>query len=194
MTIFDTPFIKVKEAKTEKYFYSERKGVDSVAFILNDNISGSFGFINERKPPLDERISEDIDIPFKEEEAFLETAFGGSNDGINMEEYFKMNEEERISHFKKTVIAETREEAGYEITEENIEFVSKVFVSTQQNQFCYLFLVDITGKESFEPEYENSTEAKSNVVWKTLDEAFETQDWKAKTILGHKLFEFVKNI
>ena len=189
-TIFDKKFIKVKECQTQPYFYGERLGIDSVGFILFNKETNEFGLINERKPPMDQRIKEEndirVDFDYNPEtfESFLSTAFGGSNDYIDIETYKKMNSTERILHFMEIVQNEVREEAGYEISNSEIEYVTKSFVSTQQNQICYLFIVDITGKENFEPEYENDTEAMSEVVWYSKERIVEEViDWKAKTII-----------
>ena len=185
-TIFDKKFIKVKECKNEPYFYSERLGIDSVAFILKNK--DKYGLIVERKPPLDERKSE-IAVKnmteFQGDLAFLATAFGGSNDSIEIEEYKNLGEIERIYKFKDTVLKEVREEAGYEVERTDIEYIDKIFVSTQSNQFCYLFIVNIEGKQSFEPEFENETEAMSRIEWfNKKDILTKTYDWKAKTIIA----------
>ena len=60
-------FLKIKKANNfgGDYYYAERLGVDSVAFILYDGGDGSYGLINEYKPPI---------------EQFMTTAFGGSLD------------------------------------------------------------------------------------------------------------------
>jgi len=187
--LFDTPYIKVKEAPNDKYFYSERKGIDSVAFILKDSKKGLYGLISERKPPLDERVVErairkTVDFDLETKKAFLVTAFGGSNDKIDIETYKNMGDVERITTFMNTVVDEVREEAGFKIKPSRVSFCGKVFVSTQQNQFCYLYVVDVTDIKQGKPEYENAVEAESEVVWKTRDEIiYDVEDWKAKTIL-----------
>jgi len=61
--IAQSPFLKIK--RNDYYYYAERLGVDSVAFILYNKDTGLYGLINEYKPPIDQ---------------FLITAFGGSLD------------------------------------------------------------------------------------------------------------------
>lgn len=169
----------VKSAKTTPYFYAERKGADSVAFILIDNNRvDKFGMISERKPPLDERFNELV---------FLETAFGGSNDMIDDELYFKMSDDVVIEHFRELVQTESREESGYVVDLERIKFISKEYVSTQMNQFCFMFTVDVTGITQGEADPQNKEEAMAKVVWKTLDSVKNTNDWKTKTILFNSL-------
>lgn len=175
--IFNSPggFLNVKSAATTPYFYAERKGMDSIAFILIDNNRDKkYGMINERKPPMDYRMGEEV---------MMETAFGGSNDMIDVEEYINMSDDEIISHFKELVQTECREESGYRVDLDKIEFVSKELVSTQMNQFCYLFKVDVTGVEQGEKEPQNREEAIATVEWKSLKDVQKTNDWKAKTIL-----------
>jgi hypothetical protein len=169
----------VKSASTTPYFYAERKGMDSVAFILIDNTrNDKYGMIKERKPPMDHRENKEV---------MMETAFGGSNDMIDDEDYIKMSEEDVILHFKELVQTECREESGFSVGLDNIEFISKELVSTQMNQMCYMFTVDVTGIEQGEADPQNREEAMATVQWKTLKGVQETNDWKAKTILFNSI-------
>lgn len=168
-------FLKVKSAETTPYFYAERKGMDSVAFILIDNNrKEKYGVINERKPPMDERYNELF---------FVETAFGGSNDMIADEKYLSMSDSDIITHFKKLVSIEAREECGYDVSLDKIEFISKELVSTQMNQWAYLFIVDVTGMEQGDKDPQNAEEAMATIVWKTFKQVQKMNDWKTKTIL-----------
>lgn len=172
-------FMTVKSADTTPYFYAERKGADSVAFILIDyNRDDKFGMISERKPPLDERFNDLV---------FLETAFGGSNDMIDDESYFKMSDDVVIEHFRELVQTEAREESGYVVDLDRIKFISKEYVSTQMNQFCFMFTVDVTNIIQGEADPQNKEEAMAKVVWKTLDGVKATNDWKTKTILFNSI-------
>jgi hypothetical protein len=175
--IFESPgkFLVVKSADTTPYFYAERKGMDSVAFILVDsNRSNKYGMINERKPPMDHRMGEEV---------FMETAFGGSNDVIDDDTYLAMSESEVIEHLRELVQTEAREESGFDIGLDRIKFVSKELVSTQMNQFCFMFIVDVTDIEQGESDPQNAEEARATIIWKTLKGVQKTNDWKAKTIL-----------
>lgn len=168
-------FLSIKSAETTPYFYAERKGVDSVAFILVDRSKDRpYGVVNERKPPLDERFGK---------LAFLETAFGGSNDIVDSNSYDSLNEEEKMKHLHEIVEMEVREEAGYLVDDGDVHCISKEFVSTQMNQWCYLFVVNVEGVVQGEKDPQNETEAMATVVWKNLDEVKKMNDWKTKTIV-----------
>jgi len=178
----------VKDYPQGGYFYSERLGIDSTAFILYDKNTRKWGLIQERKPPMDERIVEPAIkelVTFQDErEAFMITAFGGSNDGIDMERYAKMNQAERIKHFAALARTECREEAGYNVDMDRVNFEEVVFVSTQQNQMCYLYAVDVTDIEQTEADPQSAMEAAATVVWLTEQEVQSSiNDWKAKTIV-----------
>jgi len=154
-------FFKVKKVD-DWYLYGERLGVDSIAFILYDsNKEKPFGIIEEIKPPLYERGIEK-----------LKTAFGGSID--------------KNKNLIDIVIDEVREEAGYIVGPENVEFVGKIFVSTQMNQFCYLYFVDINNSKFVGQNLEENE--KGNVKWVSKDEIVIGKDWKAITILTKKGF------
>lgn len=80
-------FLKIKsyDRGDSKYYYAERLGKDSIAFILFDETTKKYGLVNEFKPPLDR---------------FIITAFGGSLD-------LPLSKEEIVKR-------ECLEESGYE--------------------------------------------------------------------------------
>jgi 8-oxo-dGTP pyrophosphatase MutT (NUDIX family) len=160
--IFEHPYIKVKSNKG--YVYSERKGVDSVAFILLANNASDerrVGLIREFKPPLDD---------------FIITAFGGSV-------------ENKGQDLRKLVISEVMEEAGFSVSESDVHAYGRVLVSTQSNQMCYLFAVEVDKMKQGERTTTDPLEKKSSVVWITLPEAIKLEDWKAPTIITKRLAE-----
>jgi 8-oxo-dGTP pyrophosphatase MutT (NUDIX family) len=162
--VFEHPFLKVKSNKG--YVYAERKGVDSVAFILLANNASDerrIGLLREFKPPLD---------------SFLVTAFGGSIDSDNYKD-----------NLKKLVVDEVLEEAGFTISEDNVKSYGKVYVSTQSNQFCHLFAVEVDKLKQGERTTTNPMEKKSSVAWITLPEVFKLEDWKSITIITKRLSE-----
>lgn len=152
-------FLQIKEADNfgNKYYYAERLGVDSVAFILYDSRDDSYGLINEYKPPVNQ---------------YMTTAFGGSLD--------KDASKEQI------VKEEVLEEAGYKVSLNNIEYLGKMFVSTQMNQYCHLYIVDITHSKYVGKQPQNETEAHSQVEWffNKAEMINNLTDWKAITILS----------
>lgn len=152
----ENKFLKIKKytSMLGEYFYAERLGKDSIAFILYDKNIGHFGLINEFKPPIDE---------------FLLTAFGGSLDKDG-------------KSFLDIVKAEIREESGY--VGGKIKSCGKYFVSTQMNQFCYLYLVDVTKAKFVGKEPETYWESISTVEWVTRNRVIEGQCWKAVTIIA----------
>jgi hypothetical protein len=157
--ITDYRFLNIKEVNDPKmgckgYQFAERKGVDSVAFICVNKDANKFLVNSEATPPLGE---------------FLLRAFGGSLD-------------KETSH-EKIVQGEVREEAGYDVELSDINLVGKSFVSTQMNQYCYLYLVFISEKQKTERKPENSTEALSSPKWLTEEEITKGDDWKSIAII-----------
>lgn len=147
----------MKEADNNgsKYFYAERLGVNSVAFILYNEATGLYGLINEFKPPLGYN---------------LVTAFGGSLD--------------KEIPIEDIVIEEVHEESGYKVNKEALTHKGTFFVSTQMNQYCHLYLVNINECDFIGRKPQNETEAASEVVWLAEKDIFKLQDWKAVTILA----------
>lgn len=171
-------FIKIKSYSESPFYYAERKGIDSVAFILVDEsrVVDKFGLVNEGKPPLADR--------YGKTRVTLDTAFGGSNDNIDVEEYESMNGYEKINHMRRLVITETEEESGYTVDADRVNFVSKEFVSTQMNQFCYLFIVDVTGLDQGKKTSTDELESRAYVKWLDSDMVALGNDWKSKLLVN----------
>ncbi len=152
--MIENKFLKIKEYKDDNssYFYAERLGVNSIAFILYDGNTGKYGLVKEFKPPIDK---------------FLVTAFGGSLD-------------KKIPMID-IVQEEVREEAGY--INAAISYAGSCFVSTQMNQFCYLYLVDVTYAEKVPKDPQTPMEALATVEWMYKTEVISGCCWKAITIL-----------
>ena len=159
------PWITVKQARGY-YEYAQRAGTDSIAFILIDSEQEKFGLIYESKPPLDEAYNE---------KKMLTTAFGGSCDmDVPLNEICQ---------------TEVSEESGYDVDLEQVVFMGNTLVSSQMNQICHLFLVDITGLTptsteadvyNAEQEAKDSDEFKHNkVIWMSADELMLNGDWKS---------------
>jgi len=148
--------IKDPSMHLSNYLYAERLGKDSVAFICVDKDDHDNVLLNkEFKPPVDE---------------FVWGAFGGSID-------------KKKSH-EEIVIDEVKEEAGYVVTKDDVKEVGKCLVSTQMNQYCYLFLVFVDRSAVQEREPENEIEAMAETKWAKQDDIADLNEWKPITILS----------
>ena len=157
--ITDNRFLNIKEVtdhdlRCTAYQFAERKGVDSVAFICYDKEKGLFLINKEATPPTG---------------GFMLRAFGGSID--------------KSKPYEEIVRDEVLEEAGYKIPPSKIKLVGRSFVSTQMNQFCYLFIVFISDDKKTARHPENECEALASLEWRLENEIMDGEDWKAITII-----------
>jgi len=166
------PFTSIKLARNY-YSYSERGGMDSIAFILYDSVTKEFLLINESKPPMDERNGF---------ETRMTTAFGGSIDSEHT--------------FKQICKIEVLEESGYDVPEGNITSVGSTLVSSQMSQMCELFLVNVSGiKKTHKAEYEQPDDSNdqefggNSVIWMNSDDLMENGDWKSVYILAQSIIK-----
>jgi hypothetical protein len=162
-TVFDNQWFKVKQTSSG-FTYGERKGIDSVAFILaskEPNDPQPYGVVKEWKDPI---------------EQFVTTAFGGSIDKPEYKEDLEL-----------LVQAEVIEESGFTVSKDDIWYVGKIFVSTQMSQFCHLFIVFIDKITQKEKTTTNATELKAEVTWVTAKQLFLLEDWKAPLIYSRAL-------
>lgn len=158
--ITNQPFLNIKEVNDpamacKSYQFAERKGVNSVAFVCYDKKKDKYLINNEATPPIGD---------------FQLRAFGGSID--------------KSKKYEEIVQDEVKEEAGYNVGLDRITFVGEVFVSTQMNQYCFLYFVDVSDVEAEDREPENATEALSHPEWVTKEDIIAGIDWKAITILS----------
>jgi hypothetical protein len=144
----------------EGYEYAERKGKDSVAFLLYDSSNNTVGYRNEYKPPV---------------ATWVLGAFGGSID--------KQKSPVDI------VIDEVAEEAMYNVSPKDVKYLGKYLVSTQMNQWCMLYAVDVTNNEGdyYSEQSFDVLESLSDTSWHRADN-IPTECWKAYVILT-KMFE-----
>jgi len=176
------PFMTVKKSRGY-YYYAERGGVDSIAFILYDadrGENGEYGLIYEAKPPLDERVGA---------KHMSVTAFGGS---IDMDK-----------GYDEICQIEVLEEAGYDIPTENIHSVGSTLVSSQMSQYCFGYFVDVTGKTAGktetdifneEQEQKDPDEFKHNkTIWLDLEGLMANNDWKSIWIFSKIFYWSMKN-
>lgn len=158
-SLTDNRFLNIKQVVDPSkgcrgYQFAERRGQDSIAFICYDKNTNKFLVNGEYKPPVDE---------------FIDGAFGGSLDkDVSMVEI---------------VMGEVKEEAGFVVGENDIVPVGRSFVSTQMNQYCYLYLVYVDKADQQEREPENAIEALAETKWVTTDEINFSDDWKAITTI-----------
>jgi len=156
--VFENDFLSIRQ--NGHYLYAERKGIDSVAFILlAKNIADErrIGIVNEVKPPLNNKK--------------IQTAFGGSIDQPHYKDDLRV-----------LVKDEVLEEAGFDIKVDDVEFVGKVLCSTQMNQFVYLFAVHVDKSKQGEKTTDNPMEMESSVAWIETSKLFSLEDWKAPLI------------
>ena len=153
-------FLNIKEVVDKEngvggFQFAERRGVDSVAFICYDKAAELFLLNTEYKPPIN---------------MFLKGAFGGSFD--------KAKEPIDI------VIDEVKEEAGFTVTKKDVYMVGKVMVSTQMNQFCYLYIVFVDKDKQEDKKPQDKIEALAKTTWDVEMDLYTLEDWKPITILA----------
>lgn len=145
------------ENNVNGYQFAERLGIDSIAFICCDdsNLDKTEYLLNmEYTPPTNE---------------FHLRAFGGSLD--------------KSKEPKEIVVAELKEEAGFD-EYKRIQYLGKVFVSTQMNQYCHLFIIFVDKNKQGQREPENKIEAMAEPKWVLAEDIIEGSDWKAITIFS----------
>jgi len=146
----------VSSDKLENAFYfAERRGTDSIAFLCYSDTEQRVLVNLEYKPPIG---------------TFLRGAFGGSLD--------------KTSDPLQTVIAEVKEEAGYGVEPKDVISLGKVFVSSMMNQFCHLYLVNVSEDQNVGRDPQNAAETVAETEWIDPSDVFLFSDWKAITIVS----------
>jgi len=140
------------------YYFAERLGINSVAFVCRDIKTGQILLNNEFKPPIGK---------------YVLGSFGGSID--------------KDKSLVQIVKDEVSEEAGFEVEIENIKYLGMVFVSTQMNQFCNLFMVLVNKNKQKDRKPQTKIEAMAEIKWVDEKDYFnftDLLDWKVITIMA----------
>ena len=133
------------------YYYSQRAGTNSVAFILIDKKTNRVGLINIYHGPTP---------------TIRNCAFTGSLDNPELD---------IVGH----VIEEVEEESGYKVTNEDISYFGTYEVGTQTNELVHLYLVYVDEGYAGEKNPDGTHEAEAETVWMPAMEATLCRDWKA---------------
>jgi 8-oxo-dGTP pyrophosphatase MutT (NUDIX family) len=141
------------------YYYSERLGVNSVAFLLYDEGEPEKPFI----------CLEQYHSPIRQ---FVKGAFTGSLDKPDLDPV-------------ETLIEEVQEEAGYTVDKSRIKCVAFLPVSANTNERVHLCIVDVTGLEQNKKEPENPFEANTNMYRMSFEQILSQCEWKSQVIAMH---------
>lgn len=138
--------------KGKGFYYVERLGVDSVAFILRDDAKPETPYIalNCFHSPLG---------------VFQTGAFSGSLDKPNLSK-------------AEIVCEEVLEEAGYTVGLDRVRYLGSRTLGASTNELVHLYVVDVTGVTRSEKEPENEWEANTNLVRVSVKDALSSKDWK----------------
>ena len=141
----------------EGYFFCERVGIDSVAFLLLDRN-------NKRKPFIClEQFS-------SSHGKFVKGAYTGSLD----------KDEKSI---EEIVQEEVKEEAGFEVELDAINSLGKMVVCSHSSEQVNLYLVDVTNVQWAGKAPENKFEANMRQIKMNEDEIKKHCEWKAQMII-----------
>ncbi|HEC67115.1 MAG TPA: hypothetical protein ENI23_17700 [bacterium] len=151
------------------FFFVERLGKDSVAFLLWDG--------NQPEAPF--MILHQYSSPYAR---FLQGAFTGSLEKPDVD-------------LKQHLIEEAKEEAGFTVDTDRIIYLGKEQVGSSTNEEVHLFLIDITGMEQEVKEPENIFEENMDRRFLSSKDIFNPDqhiEWKAKLIVILSLIFFKK--
>ncbi len=148
---------KIEKNNGESFFFAERAGVDSVAFILFDASrpdGKNFGIIEQYRGNYGQ---------------FHKGCYTGSLDKPELS-------------IEEIVVEEVLEEAGFEVTLDRVAYISKEFCGSGTNECVHLFMVDVTGIPQGETQPESIFEENTENLWVDHNGLLACHDWKAKLI------------
>jgi hypothetical protein len=155
--VFQSEYLTFK--KINNYFFSERKNIDSIAFVLfatNINDERRIGLSYEFQPGINKSIIK---------------AFSSSITNPDVDD------------LKDLVIEQVKLQAGFDVDKSEIEYLNKCFVSSKMSEFCHLFGIAVDKNVQTKKEPNSPRKIKSGQYWSTVDEIKELEDWKAQIIV-----------
>lgn len=153
-------FVSVLRRGTDEsnfWYYAQRKGKDSVAFLLHDSSRDGDNYLTL------EQYNGSHDI-------FTRGAFTGSIDkpGLTVPEI---------------VIEEVFEEAGFQVTPDRVIHLTSDVMGTSTDETVHMYIVDVTGLEHIGKNPENVWEENTNLIWTKPKVIADGNEIKAKSIL-----------
>lgn len=146
------------EQSGNAYYYAERLGKNSLAFILKDE--------EKEKCAVLKQFS-------SQENNFKVGCFTGSLEKEDLDV---------VEH----LVEEVKEEAGYDVVieevEDRIKYVGMFPLGGITNESVYLYVVDVTGLKQKLKEPENIFELNTDVMWIDKSDLIKLNDWKANII------------
>lgn len=170
-TIFQNKWISVKETEN-KFYYSERKGINSVAVFLIRKTKSKWEVLVRYQP-----LCIDNEIIDGKMKLFPCPITGTIEEGDD--DY-------------KTAVKEVLEESGYKITEEDLFYLTEYIVGTQTNERVYMFGVDVNNFTPDKATQDGSIfEEQSKNCWESI-ENLRKYDYVACQLAYYKLLDFVQ--
>jgi hypothetical protein len=152
---------KIEKNNGESYFFSERAGIDSVAFILFDaNNDTPYGIIEQYRGNYG---------------TFHKGCYTGSNDKPELT-------------LEEIVVEEVLEEAGFEVTLERVTLITKEYCGSGTNEAVHIYIVDVTDLIQGETQPESIFEENTENLWVDEVTLLHCDDWKCK--LAHFLLKY----
>lgn len=183
--ILDLDWIKVK--KTPKgYYFSERKGVDSIAVLLYRKVENK----HDHDPEC--RCENEFDLEVLVRRQPLPILNSQSNDNEDLPPLFKCPITGGIEYGDspiQTIVKEIEEEAGYVVYERDLKLLGDYYVGTQTNEVVYIATCEIkpeTGKKKIEGDG-SYFESISKNEWIPLTDLLDTE-YSGLNILANKLY------
>ena len=172
--IFDNPWLKVKESP-HGYIFSERKGVDSIAILAYTKMGNDIEILTRFQP-----------LPFKNAENKEDTLplfccpiTGSIDKGDTADD---------------SAIKEMKEEAGYEITKDQLTYLGYYIVGTQTNEAVHMYIIDVTNLEPAETSSDGTYhESVSENFWHKLDFIENNCEYAGLVILINKLKKYLED-
>jgi hypothetical protein len=183
--VFDIDWIKVK--KTPKgYYFSERKGVDSIAVLLYRKVE------NKHDHGIECHCENEFDLEVLVRHQPLPILNSQSNDDEDLPSLFKCPITGGIEDGDsptKTIVKEIEEEAGCIVEEKDLKLLGNYYVGTQTNEVVYMATCEITS-ETKKKEIEGDGsyfESISKNEWVSISSLLDTE-YSGLNILANKLY------
>lgn len=174
--VFDCDWIKVKQTP-KGYYFSERKGINSVAILLyrkvyEENLDFIEVLVRKQALPINNSQSnDDKDIP-----ELFDCPITGGIDGNDTP--FEAAQKEIL------------EEAGYNL--DKIKYFGQYYVGTQTNEIVYMFIANVTNMEQTDIKGDGTYfETIAKNVWTPIEKVLEAK-YSGLNIMANKLYNMWK--
>ena len=180
--LHDNPFRKFCKDTKKDWYFVQRKGIDSVKFLLfKRDPEFKIGLVKEPWSQFDHMESNG-------DYTMVDSVFSGSQDKMTDEEYLALDDEAKLMLMSSIVTNEAEEESGYLVERDAVDFrgINRYGSTTEK---CWMFTICVDDADMGKKNPQTDKELMAETIWITPEEVSGLECSITKTLCYELILE-----